>query len=596
MKESLFSFSTDKFLGINTDSNITRLKPGESPYMKNFRVNDNMSLVKRSGYKLLHKFNFDVKACFLAKLETECIFILVEPLVYMCPLPFDVNTMQYIGSVGTHNTRYFFMQYMGKVYLFGNGKIRYYDTEAQSLKEVEPYRPLIAASCGPYDLSGTVVEDINILTGKVRKQFSPPSPGENKYVVNDSPCQSIDYVKYMGEIVHPSKYYVADDNASLLFDNSMAIQAGINTIEIGYTLKDMEENSKKITDCRYCMFYGGENDTKIFLWGNPDYPDFRFHSQAADGILGADYFPENNYTKIGDGSEICDIIRQYDRQIIFCQNAAYLSYIEEKTDGLGRNYFSFPVRTISDNKGSCVPGQSKLIDNIPVTLMPDGIYKWISTSQRDERNTVNISSRINSLLTREDIKSAKIFDYEHNGELFIYFPNGRVYVYNYRNDIYYMYDNIFAHTFCSDIMGNLYFCDMTGGLYIFNDSPSDNGQPIDCEWQSGFYDMGYPGRKNLYNASVSVTPRSNTEFMLSWSSDNDADTVKPSRKIRYGALDFGDMNFDMLGFNSPGEIKNIKIRMRTKRFNYLKLNLKTNSAYSRTNIHRIVLNGKNTNY
>lgn len=591
-RETLFSFPVNKFLGLNTDASTGALLTGQSPYMKNFRIGDGYSLIKRDGYMKLYHFGEDIRAVYKTRRETEIIFIVSGESVYIVPLPFDAESVRTVGEVA-QSGNCFFMEYFGTVYLWGGGRVQKYDEQNDVFCLIEPYRPLIAVSCGTMDLSGTPVESVNMLTGAVKKQFSPETSAHRTFMLHKTPCKSVDYVKLGDRVLDKKLYHVSDNKNYVEVESEAGIPAGTNTVEIGYTLEDNPENYQKITGCTDFMFYGGENDTKVFMWGNPDYPDGRFHSASADGEPSAVYFPETSFTRIGDGKAINDIIRQYDRQIILCDGSAYVSYIEESLDALGRKNLLFPVRTLSDNRGSCPMGQARLIDNVPVSLCTDGLYKWVSTAQRDERNTLNVSERINSLLTREDIKSARLFDYEREGELYIYFPDGRVYVYAYRKDVFFMYEGIFAKSFITSDDGTLYFAGTDGGLYMMGRFNSDNGEPIECEWHSDYMDMGYFGKKNLYNIALMYRQQNNTAFDITWVSDTDASGGSPC-VIKSRVLDFTAPNFGFFSFKTAHTVRNVRHRMRTKRFNYIKIVIKNNSRHNRIHIHRICLNGKNT--
>ncbi|MBE6689592.1 MAG: hypothetical protein E7588_10040 [Ruminococcaceae bacterium] len=584
-KEALFYYPIERFTGLNVpDSDQTALKAGESPYMKNFTITDTYSIKKRDGYTQLYDFADGTRAVFADNGESPRLFIASGTDIYTCPLPFDSANLKKAGSVADSDNC-FFMKFGLKVYLWGGGKIQVYDEEKQEFSDIEPYIPLVAVSCN-YLGAGTPFEQVNMLTGKLRKQYTIDEDERRTFYIGDENCVKIDWLKYNGEIISADKYTFFPSSNGFNMDSGEAIPQGINVLEVCYSVSDKlaNENKKKITDCRYCMFYGGENDTKVFLWGNPDYPDARMWSEMADGMPSAVYFGENNFTRIGDGSPIRDIIRQYDRQLIFCDNAAYLSYIEEKTDELGRNYFSFPVRTISDNKGSLPDAQAKLIENAPVTLCHDGLYKWISTAQRDERNTHAVSTRINALLLEEELEKAKMYDFESRGELYIYFPNGKVYIYRYRADVFCMYDNIFAHTFFRDNKNSLYFCDNDGKLFVFESGADDNGAPIDCQWQSGYMDINFHGNKNLYYLGITYQPAETTSLSVGCTDDSDTDAVMTRVKLPVP--------------KSPHETKRsakiIKHRMRTKRFQHIKLMIKDSTSLSKIHINRISLNGRYT--
>lgn len=584
--EALFRYTIERFLGLNSDnSNQLSLKPGESSFMKNFRITDNFALKKRNGYRLLHDFNLPVRSILLSDINGNELFMALGNQIIKTELPFN-GTVTTVGSVDD-SENCFFMQFHRKIYLWGGGKIQVYDSDTQKFSDIEPYIPLVAINCDPLTGAGTPFEGVNMITRTMRKRFLIDRAQTGMRLDGGKKFEKVDWLKFNGEILDKKVYDFDIYRTFVYVDDDILPMDTKSEIEVQYTIKESQEtidNYNKIAKLSHYMFYGGENDTKIFLWGNPDYPDTRFWSGTADGLSSATFFPEDSFTRIGDGSKICDIIRQYDRQLIFCEKAAYLSYIEAKTDQLGRNYFSFPVRTISDTKGSAICGQSKLVGNLPVTLMRDGLYKWISTTQRDERNTVKFSNRIDDLLRKEDISQAKMYDCEFSCELYIYFPNGNVYIYNYNSDVFYFYDNIFAFDFCTDSSGNIYFCSNDGKLYMFDDIPDDDGKAIDCQWQSGYLDMNYEGLKNLYHVGIAYQPALHTAFDIGYICDSDTQWQSSSA------------NIPLSGRSETAHIgKNLKHRMRTKRFNHIKFQIKNQLPNTKTHLYRISLHGRYTN-
>ena len=72
-------------------------------------------------------------------------------------------------------------------------------------------------------------------------------------------------------------------------------------------------HADKINKCRFAGLYGGKNDTRVFLSGNPDEPDCDWQS----GLYDPTYFPDTGYTRMGtDASAIVGYLKQYESQVV----------------------------------------------------------------------------------------------------------------------------------------------------------------------------------------------------------------------------------------------------------------------------------------
>ncbi|MFQ9126174.1 MAG: hypothetical protein ACLR4Z_04360 [Butyricicoccaceae bacterium] len=68
-----------------------------------------------------------------------------------------------------------------------------------------------------------------------------------------------------------------------------------------------------INRCRIAGLYGGKNDTRVFLAGNPDEP----HCDWQSGLYDPTYFPDTGFARMGtEASAIAGYLKQYESQII----------------------------------------------------------------------------------------------------------------------------------------------------------------------------------------------------------------------------------------------------------------------------------------
>ena len=392
---------------------------------------------------------------------------------------------------GTGTVR--FVPFLDGVYLLTGAGIRRFDGEA--LSEIEPYVPLVMISTPP-DGAGVSFEEVNLLTPLIRQSFSPDGSA-TKFIPAVKNLKGVQSVKVNGRELEEKHYFYHELDGYLEILN--APPAGTDTVEAVFEL-DREDPSARILNCRFGLGFGGANDTRVFLYGNADTPAVRYHSGVVDGRPSFSYFPAFGYTFVGTGAPITAMIRHYDRQLIFTEQAAYYSYLEYMTGENGKLVASFPVLPLSDDRGSAAFGQAIPVDNTPCTLTETGIYQWISTNVRDERNAVCISDSIAHALQKEDLSDGILFYRKASSELYAVFGR-RVYVYHTRMKLFYSY--VYPEVICGLLeVGNDTYFYTEKGIFLIG-GETDDGESISASWYSGDVFFGDGGRsKSIYGASL----------------------------------------------------------------------------------------------
>ena len=478
-----------KMLCVNTFGGLDeRNKTGDnlalSPAMRNFRVTENRTLEKRYGRSPVCPAPAAIDGLWSGFLGSERMFLFVSDGTLFRLYP-ETSERVEIGEVGTGETVLF--EFRHHIYIKNADKYSRYD--GATLTEVTGYAPLVAIGCAA-DGSGSSFEDTNLLTGKKRVLFSADG-SSTVYHLPEQALSSVDGVKLDGETITIS--WTADTETGTVTFAS-AVPEGVNNLEIAYDTG--RDRKSVILDASGVMLFGGDTDGHLFLWGNPDYPAYRFHSELADGLPSAEYFPENNYTVIGD-TLITDIIAQYDRQLIFTKDRAYYSYCELQKDLLGNVYASFPVYNLNGEKGSLLQNAGCIMENEPVTLCADGLNRWESTSVENERNAVCFShpvgETLKSWITSGNFGAMRLFNLRTDGEL--YFVKGQTaLIYNYRLGAWYAYDNFGAEKMC-EYDGKLYFSNGAGIEFLDPDSAYDPEGRFTCYMETPMSALGLLGRR-----------------------------------------------------------------------------------------------------
>ncbi len=440
----------------------------------NFFITSDGSLAKRPGEKVVHQFAGDISGIWNGDISGETMLVVASAGELYRLHPSETGEIpQHIGSIG--GGRCIMFEFNGRLYI--KTPVSYHKYDGEALELVEGYIPTVAINCS-CDGGGELYEQINLISDYRRVLISPDGE-KTLYKLIENGIESIYSVLLNGKDMS-SGYHFDAEKSEISFINPPA--EGINTLEIVYRKPTSDSDKERIMKCTRIMLFGGNSDGRAFFWGNPDLPNYRFHSDLANGVPSVEYFPVNAYTVIGRSAINC-IVQQYDRQLIFTKDEAFYSYSELRTDSLGNSYSSFPVFGLNGSKGCLFESDGCVVDNRPVTLCGDGINLWESTSVLNEKNAVCISGPIQKSLSNEmsnGLISPKIFDFQANRELF--FVNGtNAYIYNYGNGNWYRYTDFPCE--CYAINGEKLFLAQNSTLYVL--SNSNEPMPLQtCVWKS----------------------------------------------------------------------------------------------------------------
>lgn len=491
-----------------------------SPYMRNFRVTENRTLQKRYGLTTFVPAGATVTGMWSGFLGGTRLF-LYSAGAKLYAVDLETGLPVLLGDVGEGKNVMF--EFGRNIYIKNQNKYSRFDGE--TLSEVAGYVPLVAIGCDPSG-AGEPFEDVNMLSSLRRVQYSADGTATT-YKLPEQNLASVVSVKKDGTTDVP---FTADpEGGSVTLEEP--VESGINNLEITYDTG--KSRAEVILGATGVMLFGGDSDGHVFLWGNADYPAYRFHSELADGLPSAEYFPENNYTIIGD-SEITDIISQYDRQLIFTKDRAFYSYRELQTDTLGNVYASFPVYNLNGEKGNLLKNTGCIMNNEPVTLCADGLNKWTSTTVENEKNAVCFSGAIGKsmqkLLASGDFSGVRLFNLRATGELF-FVVGETAYIYNYRIGAWYAYDN-FAADCMVEYGGALFFSRGENILFLDETSNFDNEGMVMACWESPFASFAKGARSKVTEVAFSVRAGGTPHFVWTYQTDRDeplahATTVSP---------------------------------------------------------------------
>lgn len=559
------------FLGLNEDPNgALSLKLGEASRMLNFRITQSMKLKQREGYKrIFDSLTGPVRGMWYGEISSTAFFLFANNgHLYSGNLTDGTKTD--LGTLTDAPTNFFY--YGSKLYIQDTAEYRSFD--GTTLATVAGYRPLIAINCNPDGGivigESTLYEEVNLLTGAKHQTFSGDST-KTVFQLAETNITSVDFVKVDGVLKTEGVGYTVD----LLTGEVTLVTApatGEGNVDIGWT-KDSGQRSD-ITQMRFAQNFEG----RIFLYGHPTNINQSHYNGIAVDTLSAEYFPANAYIKAGTGQyAITDITPQFDRALIFTEGDSYYTYYDTITLLDGSTVPDFPVKGLNGAKGNIAPGQTKLLNNNPVTVWK-GVYEWQPRDVKEETNAIPISKRVQPSLDDIDLTQAITADWEERQELWLC-VGSTVWIYNYRNDTWYKYDNIPATCFLT-IDGKLYF-GTNGSIEKFDSTMrNDNGVAINAVWEMGFFDFGAEHlNKYMNNIWVSIKPEIKTSLDLQTVTNNEGTTAKQT--IYYNLATFAHCDFNHFSFNTSLNPQPFYVEVQAMGFCYFKIIL-SNSSLTNT--------------
>lgn len=551
----------NNFLGLNmNETGETQLKLGEASSMKNFRITKDYKLEKMYGYKEIYEPNAQIRANWVGNLNgTDMNIYVADGKVY--------KDGTQIGTITNDITTIF--EFNKKLYFLNGHEYKSYD--GTTFKNVAAYIPTIKISSTPAGV-GDDFEPINLLSDRRRVTFSGDGTTKTYQLPETDITLNTGNVYVDG--VQDDAYTYSVANGTLTF--TTAPTQGTDNVEVTYTKNNVPtSDADNILKNRYAQKYGLANDTRVFLYGNDDAKNRIYFSDLGNGVPDVTYFPATNFIDVGSSNTaVTDISRQYDRLIISKENEAYYTSYDSITDSTGKAIITFPTYPLNDAHGMVAKGQGQLLDNYVTTIDATGIIQWTNTQSKDERNAKIISQRVNEWLQSHDLTKAITMDYQEEKEYWVAIDD-EVLVYNYSNGTFYILklpDNVRTLT---TFKGEIYLGTDTAICKFEKRLTTYNGEIIDAEWQGGFYDFEAEyKRKTMRILWITVKPQEKTYMSVNYISDRNIGMNE--REISRQTFSYEYWNYADFTYNSSVSVKPFKIKLKAKKFAFLKLIIKNN--------------------
>lgn len=498
-----------QFRGVDFSTGITEVEPYRSPDSVNIISDMSGFPEKRPGYKsiLVSKFTDAINGIYPFVYSGTAYFIVhTGTKLYKFTLSESVSSTTLIYS-GVQNTRSNGFVMNSKFYFMdGTNFLRYDGSNCVTVESVA-YVPTTTIASPPAG-GGTKYEGVNLLQPQRINRFLGTA-GDTVYYLDTQNVASIDSILKLnvdGTWSAITSYTPDLTNGKVTFSVAPGVSpaTGTDNIKI-YFSKTISGNANKIKNCTIWSFYGIGSDTRVFLSGNLNYPNYDYKS----GLVQPEYFVDTDYAAIGTETAIMGYLKQYDSQIIVkAQNTQDATmYVRTATTSSGTT--TYPVQQGLVGVGAVSKYAFASLADDPVFLSKNGVYGVESNNVKYTRSTQLRSFYVNTRLMNESD-----LDKAHGcvwGRFYVLFVNSHCYVANSQQlnknaaggtgYEWTYWDNIPA--VCSaEYNGDLYFGTSDGNICKFttyekyaDDAYWDLGADYTCRWTTKLDDFGEFAKK-----------------------------------------------------------------------------------------------------
>lgn len=528
--------------GLNLSELDYRLKPNESPQMRNLMWRDGVlcsrdgqewltpELVSpHTGYAMYEKLFHGVM---VAHVDNAIWFISTTTLGGV-----QIESISVPGNAGT------FFQYNDVLYYKNRGgyfQITYNPTPGQdeqmySAAAVEPYTPVIVINASPENGGGSLYQPENRISAAKTVWYNAES-GVTVYHLPVTAVDSVDKVVVDGTTKTAGTDYTVNlTDGTVTFTSAPQVTnpPTNNTVRITYSKADTSTYNS-VMDCIYAATYGGTGDLCIVMGGCPAQPNAIFWNGNDSISMNPAYFPFSQYQFVGGTNDpVTGFGKQQSFLVVFQENS--VGRIKQDVTTIdGRAVIDMPYVAINAKIGCDLPKTIQLVNNNLVWCNRDqGVHILKDSSYAYENNIECVSTKVNGSQKRhgllENVRQVSFrkpesicsMDDEKRYWLCV---DGICWVWDYEFSTYkdpswYYMTNINARAFSRDFE-NVWHINADARVTHFTRNYSDYGEAIDKSYRFATqYFGGYDRLKNVNSVIFSIRPDTNSETEITYLTD-----------------------------------------------------------------------------
>lgn len=587
-------FTIDSFMGVDFTSSPIEVDKRRSPNARNL-INKSGYNESRNGYEVLNTIGNNINGVWNADTDKGDLFLVHSGTsLYECTSDFKSFTDILSGMTDHRSTGLYFNEYL--VIFDGARSVIYgkFDNSYQAkFLDTIGYIPTTSVARDSSG-GGTDYEKINLISPYRINTFLPEKikVEENGKIVEkdqavfplaDINIESIELIEVLqndGTQKVIQDYSFDPDSGKVTFNVAPGESPvlGRDSVTIRYKIKDNTENANKINQCDIAVLFGyAGNSNRIFVSGNPRFPNYDFHSEQDNPM----YWPDENFTRIGT-EPIIGYSRLSDGTLaVHKKHSDTDCTIYYRTTNLLDSIEVFPLQNGVRNLGVISKYANCNLLNDPLILTNQGVFAVIGSN--GEKYAQQRSYYVNGKLLKEtNLSSAQAVSVDGKYYLAV---NNHVYIADSRYLSYpkhskteqYQYewwywDNIPARVLFS-WNERLYFGTSDGRICSFTDEYLDDQNPVEVYWETPFLELGSSIQaKTIKEVTLTLNPSGDCDIDFSY------------------ILDDGDVSIIMKQYRGLKNDfpKTIQEKEKIKKFMFVKFCMKNNTN-ARMTFERLML-------
>lgn len=562
-------FRLEPFRGIDLSTNESQIDKNHSPDMLNMNTDERGSLQKRTGYKRLYSTSLGtgkINGLFqYTKPDGTTVFLIAWGTGLYEQTGTAQPTSIYSGKADA-DTSFFVMG--GNCYIMDGTNFLVYDGTTVSDVTANPYIPTLTVGRPPAG-GGTAYEDWNLIGSGFKDSFSADGTATNYQLSLTNLDATAVTATVNGTALTETTDFTVNRTTGVVTFNTAPATGTDNVIITAY--KTYITKPSQITKCTMNVEFGGNNDSHIFVSGNPDNINWAWRS----GVYDPTYWPENGFYKVGsDAEKIQGFSHQYTYLVIHKEHSLWNMAFQ-----LNNGDPTYPISPINGKTGAIAPKSINLIENTPISLDEKGVFVLKASTVREQNNVEHISQAVDrQLLTESNLEKAVSINFDSKYWLAV---NGNVYVFDYLIKEWFIYDNI--HVNCFMAADNyLYFgSDSDGLIFQFKKDTdptpyNDDGIAINAYWYSKLIAFEHPEMLKIVRHIYStIKPLSHTSVNVYLRTDKKGEVlIGTQRADQFNFLNFDFTKFTFVVSDIPQEFSKKK---REKKITDIQIKLENNT-------------------
>ncbi|MGN1014442.1 MAG: hypothetical protein ACI4PM_03680 [Butyricicoccus sp.] len=550
-KDAVQVLTVERFAGVDFSSDSSQVDWSRSPDACNMIADEAGYPIKRNGYERVALFESPIYG--LHRLGDD---LLIHVGKLLCRLEENGYTTLYQG-MNQALSRSFLMS--GKLWILDGKTYLVYDgTECVPVRQ-KAFVPTTTIGSPP-EGGGTTLEAVNLLT-----------PYRINTFVGDGSSRTfqLDATEIDSDSVTCADYTIQSVNlkkGTVTLTTAPEDAGGLANVTIQFA-KTVEEYEGKIDRCTIFGLYGGSNDTRVFVAGDPQEPNCDWQS----GLFDPSYFPDNGYTRIGaDASAIVGYLRQYDAQLVLKEDGQDAKQYLRTFSLDDNNKPAYSLKQGAEAIGAMGSGAMGVLGGVPMYLSSNGVMGVFGTDVAEYRVISPVSERIDRKL-KQEIGLDKAVMYAWKERLYLAI-NGHCYVADGRqmsNGVpeWYYWNNIPASCF-TEIEDTLWFGTQEGEVYRFrmeNDRYRyyDGLTPVSAWWCTPLSPLGQWGRtKNIVSFTPVLRSQGQSSAEIGWRTEKGAGMEE---NVTMFSFSFASLDFSRFSFNASAAAHPISGRRRQRK-------------------------------